>query len=81
MIKEERYYKRMKWILCRASLNDFKSRHMMIFDLASLVRIEVIETSKKYLIIIIRIIEIVLKLRIRKDLYQTSKIWSSNFIQ
>lgn len=46
----------------------------MIFDLASLVRIEVIETSKKYLIIIIRIIEIVLKLRIRKDLYQTSKI-------
>lgn len=47
---------------------------MMIFDLASLVRIEVIETSKKYLIIIIRIIEIVLKLRIRKDLYQTSKI-------
>lgn len=47
---------------------------MMIFDLASLVRIEVIETSKKYLIIIIRIIEIVLKLRIRKDLYHTSKI-------
>lgn len=47
---------------------------MMIFDLASLVRIEVIETSKKYLIIIIRIIEIVLKFKIRKDLYQTSKI-------
>lgn len=37
MIKKERYQKK-KWIFSRASLNDFKSIHMMIFDLATLVR-------------------------------------------
>lgn len=47
---------------------------MMIFDLATLVKTELTETSKRHLVTIIRIIQIVLKIiiiRIRKDLYQT----------
>lgn len=60
---------------------------MMIFDLATLVRTKLTETSKRYLVTIIRIIQIVLKIiiiRIRKDLYQTIQsidMISNNFVQ
>lgn len=59
---------------------------MMIFDLATLVRTELTETSKRHLVTIIRIIQIVLKIiiRIRKDLYQTIQsidMISNNFVQ
>lgn len=59
----------------------------MIFDLATLVRTKLTETSKRYLVTIIRIIQIVLKIiiiRIRKDLYQTIQsidMISNNFVQ
>lgn len=60
---------------------------MMIFDLATLVRTELTETSKRHLVTIIRIIQIVLKIiiiKIRKDLYQTIQsidMISNNFVQ
>lgn len=59
---------------------------MMIFDLATLVKTELTETSKRHLVTIIRIIQIVLKIiiRIRKDLYQTIQsidMISNNFVQ
>lgn len=59
---------------------------MMIFDLVTLVRTELTETSKRHLVTIIRIIQIVLKIiiRIRKDLYQTIQsidMISNNFVQ
>lgn len=59
---------------------------MMIFALATLVKTELTETSKRHLVTIIRIIQIVLKIiiRIRKDLYQTIQsidMISNNFVQ
>lgn len=60
---------------------------MMIFDLGTLVKTELTETSKRHLVTIIRIIQIVLKIiiiRIRKDLYQTIQsidMISNNFVQ